>query len=107
MPAFVAALMFLPWAIRNWLTFGSPLPGQTVKNALYISNFDVFPYRDQPSLAGYRVQVSSRSYYPTIDDRNIDCTLVRAQEAVLTETNDLPVELNDAVVAYVLIYLVK
>ena len=30
--------------------------------------------------AGYRVQVSSRSYYPTIDDQNIDCTLVRAQE---------------------------
>jgi ATP phosphoribosyltransferase len=30
--------------------------------------------------AGYRVQVGSRSYYPTIDDRNIDCTLVRAQE---------------------------
>jgi ATP phosphoribosyltransferase len=30
--------------------------------------------------AGYRVQVSSRSYYPTIDDANIDCTLVRAQE---------------------------
>jgi hypothetical protein len=55
-PAFVAALMFLPWAIRNWLTFGSPLPGQTVKNALYISNFDVFAYRDQPSLAGYLAQ---------------------------------------------------
>ncbi len=30
--------------------------------------------------AGYRVQADSRSYYPTIDDRNIDCTLVRAQE---------------------------
>jgi ATP phosphoribosyltransferase len=30
--------------------------------------------------AGYRIQVGSRSYYPTIDDRNIDCTLVRAQE---------------------------
>lgn len=30
--------------------------------------------------AGYRIQVSSRSYYPTIDDVNIDCALVRAQE---------------------------
>jgi hypothetical protein len=56
MPAFVAALTFVPWAIRNWLTFGSPLPGQTVKNALYISYFDVFAYRDQPSLAGYLAQ---------------------------------------------------
>ncbi len=30
--------------------------------------------------AGYRIQVSSRSYYPTIDDQHIDCILVRAQE---------------------------
>jgi ATP phosphoribosyltransferase len=30
--------------------------------------------------AGYRIQVSSRSYYPTIDDQHIDCVLVRAQE---------------------------
>jgi ATP phosphoribosyltransferase len=30
--------------------------------------------------AGYRVQVGSRSYYPSIDDPDIECTLVRAQE---------------------------
>jgi len=30
--------------------------------------------------AGYRVQVGSRSYYPSIDDPNIECILVRAQE---------------------------
>jgi hypothetical protein len=56
MPGVVAVLIFLPWAVRNWLTFGSPLPGQTLKNALYISYFDVFAYRDQPSLAGYLAQ---------------------------------------------------
>lgn len=30
--------------------------------------------------AGYRISVSSRSYYPSIDDDEIECTLIRAQE---------------------------
>ncbi len=30
--------------------------------------------------AGYTIQVSSRSYYPTIDDAEIECLLIRAQE---------------------------
>ena len=30
--------------------------------------------------AGYQVGVSSRSYYPTIDDPEIECILIRAQE---------------------------
>ena len=30
--------------------------------------------------AGYRIYVSSRSYYPTIDDDEIECVLIRAQE---------------------------
>jgi ATP phosphoribosyltransferase len=30
--------------------------------------------------AGWRVTVSSRSYFPTIDDSEITCMLVRAQE---------------------------
>jgi len=30
--------------------------------------------------AGWRVSISSRSYFPTIDDPEIECTLVRAQE---------------------------
>ena len=30
--------------------------------------------------AGYKVEISSRSYYPTIDDPEIDCMLIRAQE---------------------------
>src|SRR5512141_2142970 len=44
------------------------------KGSLQESTFKLF------GKAGYRVQVSSRSYYPTIDDANIECTLVRAQE---------------------------
>ena len=30
--------------------------------------------------AGYKIKVSSRSYYPTIDDDEIECLLIRAQE---------------------------
>jgi ATP phosphoribosyltransferase len=30
--------------------------------------------------AGYSIKVSSRSYYPTIDDPDIECLLIRAQE---------------------------
>ena len=30
--------------------------------------------------AGYRIKISSRSYYPTIDDEEIECLLIRAQE---------------------------
>jgi hypothetical protein len=56
MPGAVATLVFVPWAVRDWLTFGSPLPGQTLNNALYVSGFDIFAYRDQPSLAGYLSQ---------------------------------------------------
>ncbi len=44
------------------------------KGSLQESTFKLF------DKAGYRVQVSSRSYYPSIDDPDIDCILVRAQE---------------------------
>lgn len=30
--------------------------------------------------AGYHIEISSRSYYPTIDDDEIECMLIRAQE---------------------------
>ena len=30
--------------------------------------------------AGWNIKVSSRSYYPAIDDPEIECTLIRAQE---------------------------
>lgn len=32
------------------------------------------------SKAGYKIRVSSRSYYPSIDDVEIECMLIRAQE---------------------------
>lgn len=33
--------------------------------------------------AGYQIQISSRSYYPTIDDPEIECMLLRAQEMAM------------------------
>jgi len=44
------------------------------KGSLQESTFKLF------GKAGYRIQVSSRSYYPTIDDPDIECIMVRAQE---------------------------
>lgn len=55
-PAAVAILIYLPWAVRDWLAFGTPLPGQTLTNALYIHYTDIFAYLDGPTLSGYLAQ---------------------------------------------------
>jgi ATP phosphoribosyltransferase len=44
------------------------------KGSLQDATIDLF------SRAGWRIGVSSRSYVPTIDDPEIECLLVRAQE---------------------------
>ena len=49
--AVVAAVVFAPWAYRNLVVLGSPLPGQAVTNALYLSGFDIFAWNDPPTLA--------------------------------------------------------
>ena len=55
-PAAVAALFYLPWAVRDWMAFGTPLPGQTASNMLFTSHMDVFAYADPPTLARYLAQ---------------------------------------------------
>jgi ATP phosphoribosyltransferase len=44
------------------------------KGSLQEATFKLF------NKAGYRVQVGARSYYPSIDDTDIECIMVRAQE---------------------------
>jgi hypothetical protein len=51
--ALVAALVFMPWAVRNWQEFGSPLPSQTATNALSITGLDIFAWNDPPTLQRY------------------------------------------------------
>lgn len=49
----VAMLVFAPWMVRDWLVFGSPLPGQAAANALSVTGFDIFAWNDPPTLARY------------------------------------------------------
>ena len=51
--AVVTLLVFAPWAVRDWRTFGSPLPGQAIANAFSVTGFDIFAWRDPPTLARY------------------------------------------------------
>jgi hypothetical protein len=52
-PAVVAIVTFAPWAIRDWLAFGTPLPGQAIANALSLQGSDIFAWQDPPTLARY------------------------------------------------------
>lgn len=49
----VALLVFAPWAWRDWVVFGSPLPGQAAANALSVTGFDIFAWNDPPTPARY------------------------------------------------------
>jgi hypothetical protein len=42
-----------PWAVRDWLVFGTPLPGQALSNALSIRGSDIFAWADPPTLGRY------------------------------------------------------
>jgi hypothetical protein len=52
-PAVVAIAIVVPWAIRDWLTFGTPLPGQALVNALSLRGSDIFAWSDPPTVARY------------------------------------------------------
>jgi hypothetical protein len=49
----VAFAIFAPWMIRDWMVFGSPLPGQAAANAFSISGLDIFAWNDPPTLSRY------------------------------------------------------
>jgi hypothetical protein len=59
-PAVVAFAVFAPWAIRDWIVFGNPLPGQALANALSVQGTDVFAWRDPPTLSRYLAQGAGR-----------------------------------------------
>jgi signal transduction histidine kinase len=52
-PAIVAILFYAPWAIRDWIAFGNPLPGQALSNALSLDGSDIFAWQDPPTLSRY------------------------------------------------------
>jgi len=52
-PAAVALVIFGPWMVRDWLVFGSPLPGQALTNALSIDGTDIFAWSDPPTIGRY------------------------------------------------------
>lgn len=55
-PAFVAIAVFAPWAVRDWVVFGNPLPGQALANALSVTGLDIFAWRELPTLERYLAQ---------------------------------------------------
>jgi hypothetical protein len=53
LPAGIAVLVFAPWLVRDWLAFGTPLPGQALANALSLQGTDIFAWQDPPTLSRY------------------------------------------------------
>ena len=49
----IALAVFAPWAARNFVAFGTPLPAQAATNALSISGLDIFAWNDPPTLSRY------------------------------------------------------
>jgi len=56
-PVVVGGLLVVaPWLVRQWLAFGTPLPGQALENALHTRGDDIFAYIDRPSLERFLAQ---------------------------------------------------
>jgi hypothetical protein len=55
-PAVVAVVIYVPWMVRDWLAFGSPMPGQALANALSVNGLDIFAWQERPTLARYLAQ---------------------------------------------------
>jgi hypothetical protein len=51
--AIPAMVVFLPWAVRDWIEFGTPLPGQALTNALSLKGTDIFAWQETPTLSRY------------------------------------------------------
>lgn len=51
--ALVSIAVYAPWAVRDWLAFGSAFPGQALDNALSVNGTDIFAWADPPTLQRY------------------------------------------------------
>jgi len=52
-PALIAVAVMAPWLARDWLVFGSPLPGQAITNAWAITGNEIFAWQDPATAADY------------------------------------------------------
>jgi hypothetical protein len=52
-PGAIAVAVMAPWLVRNWLVFGSPLPGQAITNAWAITGYEIFAWQDPATAAEY------------------------------------------------------
>lgn len=52
-PGLIAVAVMAPWLARNWLVFGSPLPGQAITNAWAITGYEIFAWQDPATAAEY------------------------------------------------------
>jgi len=52
-PGLIAVAVMAPWLVRNWLTFGSPLPGQAITNAWAITGHEIFAWQDPATASEY------------------------------------------------------
>jgi hypothetical protein len=52
-PGLIAVGVMAPWLARNWLVFGSPLPGQAITNAWAITGNEIFAWQDPATAADY------------------------------------------------------
>jgi hypothetical protein len=52
-PGIVAVAVMAPWLARNWLVFGSALPGQAITNAWAITGHEIFAWQEPATAAAY------------------------------------------------------
>ncbi|MFH1475259.1 MAG: hypothetical protein ABIG85_05300, partial [Chloroflexota bacterium] len=52
-PGVVAVAVMSPWLVRDWLVFGSPLPGQAITNAWAITGNEIFAWQHPATAADY------------------------------------------------------
>ena len=52
-PGVIAVAVMAPWLARNWIVFGSPLPGQAITNAWAITGTEIFAWLDPATAAEY------------------------------------------------------